>query len=219
MAVMIILLLGKPGSGKGTQAKLLVDKFGLYYFATGDFSRNLAKNDPRVAEIVSSGKLIPEDEMTDHVIKFLEEKQSFLKNILFEGFPRYVTQYQKLEEWLGGKGFKFDFVFLIDVSDEEVVRRLSARRIDKNTGKIYNLITEPPGADVDPKNLEQRSDDSEETIKKRLEVFNENTLPTIEYAQKVGKLVKIDGGRSIDEIQKDLVTAIEDKLKNEASSN
>ncbi len=206
---MIILILGKPGSGKGTQAELLVKKYNLYYFATGDFSRKWAQEDERIRKIVESGGLISEQEMTDHVLEFLEKNRGVLKNMIFEGFPRYVSQYQNLEKWLREKGYEIDYVFLIDVSDEEVIKRLSARRIDRKTGKIYNLITELPGPEVNPNDLVQRDDDNEVAIKNRLKVFREYTQPTIEYAQKIGKLIKINGEQSVEEIQKEIQKVIE----------
>ena len=103
---MNIILLGAPGSGKGTQASMLSNKLGLYYFQTGKLSRDLAKKDKRLREIINSGKLIPEQEMTMYVIDNLSKNRSKMNNILFEGFPRFISQYKALAEFLRSKGRK-----------------------------------------------------------------------------------------------------------------
>ena len=137
---MNLIILGPPGSGKGTQARLLASALGLFYFETGKFSRELAKKDPRIDEIINKrGELIPEEEMTSYVRESLEEKVPNAQKILFDGYPRFVTQYKFLESWLRGKNSKIDKVILLEVSEKEVIRRLSARRMVKETGLIPGI--------------------------------------------------------------------------------
>lgn len=208
---MIVLLLGKPGSGKGTQAKRLCDALGYYYFSTGDFSRSLAKREKRIADIMNSGGLIPEEEMTNYVSKFLEEKILETKDMVLDGFPRFVSQYKFFKDWLKGRGLDVDLVISLDITDEESITRISSRRMDKNTGKIYNLATEPPPASVKSEDLVQRSDDTPEIIKNRLKVYMANTQPMIDYIEKEGRLVHVDGARSVEVIQSELVKIIKEK--------
>jgi adenylate kinase len=141
---MNIIILGAPASGKGTQAALLAEKFGLYLLQTGELSRSLAKKDERIKEIVDSGKLIPEEEMTMYVLDFLHKEKPNLKNILFEGFPRFVSQYDALEKFLKSKGDDIDLVISIDISKKEAVKRISSRRICEKCGKVYSSIQEHP---------------------------------------------------------------------------
>ncbi len=209
---MIILILGKPGSGKGSQAKRLAEQLGFFYFATGDFSRELAQKDPRIKKIVEGGALIPEKEMTSYISNYLEEKLAETKNIIFDGYPRYVGQYQFLEGWLADRNLGIDLIILLDVSDGEVIRRNSARRLDKKTGKTYNLITDPPPASVKKEDLVQREDDKESVIKKRLAVYQKNVVPMIDYIRAKGKLLTVDGARPIEVIQEELVKLIKEKL-------
>jgi len=214
---MIILIQGKQGSGKGTQAKMLVEKYGLYFFSTGDLSRKLAKEDPRIDELINvKGQLIPTEEMTVHVSKFLDEKfKGKPKDMLFDGYPRFVEQYKHLSKWLKDRGTKIDAVVMLEISDNEAIKRLSNRRLDPKTGKIYNFHTAPkPGPEVDVKALVQRKDDMPSVIKGRLQEYEKNTLPMIQLIKEEGNLVEVDGERPIDVIHKDIVNRIEKKLQN-----
>lgn len=205
---MNIVLLGSPASGKGTQAELLCQKFGLYHLSTGDISRELSKKEARIKEIVDSGKLIPQEEMTMYVINFLTKEKPGLKNILFEGFPRFIPQYEALEAFLKTNGDDIDVVFSLDVSKEEAVRRISARRTCQKCGRVYNLITNPPKiADFCEcgGKLVLRKDDEPEGVRVRFEYYKENTEKLIDYLDQKGKLVRINGERLIEEIQEDLV--------------
>ena len=144
---MNIILLGSPASGKGTQANLLCEKFNLYHLSTGDVSRKLAETDQRIKEIIDSGKLIPAEEITMHVINFLTNEKSDLKDILFEGFPRFITQYEALDNFLKNKGDDIDLVISLEVSQEEAVKRISSRRVCSNCGENFNILTKPSKTD------------------------------------------------------------------------
>ena len=203
---MNVVLLGLPGSGKGTQAELISKEFNLYYFQTGEFSRKLALKNLRIRKIVEKGELIPEKEMTKYVLEYLDEELPQGKNILFEGFPRFVSQFENLEGWLKIRGQKVDKVLFLNLSEEEVIRRLSSRRICKICGKVYNLITNPPkGKNCEcGGGLEQRSDDNIKSIKIRLKYYRENTGVLVNYLERLGRLAKINAERPILEIFEDI---------------
>jgi len=206
---MNLVLLGAPGSGKGTQAKLLSQKLNLFYLQTGELSREWAKKDRRIREIINSGRLIPEKEMTKFVMKYLEKKVPEGKNILFEGFPRFISQYEEYEKWLASKNQKIDAVISLDISVEEAIKRLSGRRICENCGEVYNLLTNPPQEEGEcgrcGGRLIQREDDKPEAIKTRFEYFQKNTKKLIDYLDEKGKLIRIDAARPIDLIFKDIL--------------
>lgn len=208
---MNIIILGPPGSGKGTQARRIVEFLNLFYFESGEFSRKLAKASPRIEKIVGGGGLIPEEEMTKYVAEYLEKEIPGGRNILFDGYPRFITQYKFLEHWLENEGSRIDKVFLFEVSDKETIRRLSARRICGKCGTVYNLITNPPPGERCKcgGELIQRDDDKPEVIKERLKVYKENTLPMVEYIEKRGILERVDAERPIDTIYLDLIQRIE----------
>jgi adenylate kinase len=205
---MNIVLLGSPASGKGTQAEILCRKLGLYHLSTGEISRTLAEKDARIKEIVDSGKLIPHEEMTMYVLDFLGSKKTDLSNILFEGFPRFIPQYEALANFLHTEGHDIDIVFSLDVSEAEAVKRISARRVCKNCGENFNIITEPSQkegiCDKCGGKLIQRKDDNPESVKVRFKYYQDNTKELIDFLDKKGKLTRVNGERPIDEIAKDL---------------
>ncbi len=210
---MNIVLLGPPGSGKGTQAEMLSDHFNLYYLQTGDLARELAEKDTRINEIIDSGKLIPEEEMTAFVMKHLEKNVPEGRNILFEGFPRFVHQYQVYEKWLASKGEKIDKVILLDIAEEDVVKRLSARRICSKCDKVYNLITNPPpeGKCECGGELVQRDDDNPNAIKVRFDYYRKNTKLLADYLKDKGSLIIIDANRPINVIFEEIVQKLNKK--------
>jgi len=201
---MNIVLLGLPGSGKGTQAERIVKKLGIYYFEAGRFLRNLAETNAEIKKIIDSGKLIPQEKMTRDVQEFLEKNVPEGSDILFEGYPRFIGQYLFLRKWLAQRNKKIDKVIILDVDKEEVIKRLSARRICESDGKIYNLITNPPKKGDCKGRIIQREDDKPEVIKKRFEEYEENVMPLVRYIEKEGKLIHIDGTQPIDRVAKDV---------------
>ncbi len=209
---MNLILLGAPGSGKGTQAELLSKKFKLFYLQTGDLAREWAEKDHRIKEIVDSGRLIPEEEMSDYVMKYLEERVPRGGNILFEGFPRFISQYKKYEKWLRSKSEKIDAVISLDINEGEAIKRLSSRRICEKCGEVYNLITNPPPENGKCKcggNLIQREDDNPESIRVRFKYYHDNTKKLIDYLDSLGRLVRVDAAEPIDSV----FTAILAKLR------
>ncbi len=201
-----LVLLGPPGSGKGTQAELLAGELGFVHYSTGEVFRvEIGKGTPlgkKVEGYVVSGGLVPDDVVLEVVEGFLRANAD--RSIVFDGFPRTVPQAEGLDRLLNRLGLDLNLVVLVDLSDEEVVKRLSSRRQCKNCGKIYNLTFSPPKrpgvCDECGGELYQRKDDQEETIRSRLKVYKEQTSPLIDYYERQGKLVRLDGALGRDRV-------------------
>jgi len=204
---MNILILGPQGSGKGTQARLLSEKLGLYYFESGNFLREIAAKNEELRVHLAQGKLVPDEEMSSYVQSFFDAKGVY-DNIIFDGFPRTVVQYNFFKKWLEDKDSSLDFVIVLNISEEETVKRLAARRQDPQTGKIYNLITDPPPEGVDKSKLVQREDDTPAAIKQRLAWYGKLVVPLIEVMKKDAKVIEVDGERPIEAVFKDILRAL-----------
>lgn len=178
---MNIILFGPQGSGKGTQAQLLAEKFGFFYFESGAYLRKVAESNPELRKMLDSGILVPDIEMTSYLTAFFDENALY-DDIIFDGFPRTLEQYKFLKVWLTEKQVKIDLGIVLEIGEDESIKRLSLRK---------------------------REDDTPEAIKKRLELYHKRTEILIEEIQKDAKVIKINGERSIEEIQKDLVTIVE----------
>lgn len=200
---MNIILMGPQGSGKGTQGRILMEKFNLFYFESGAYLRRMAEEHPEIKKIMDEGKLVPDEEFTSYLTAYFDSK-SIYDNILFDGFPRTIEQYKFLKNWLTVKKVKLDLVLVIEISEEETVRRLSCRRLDPQTGKIYNLLTDPPPESVDQTKLVIRDDDKPEAIKVRLTAYKQRTEKLISFIESDSKVVRVNGERPIDVIAKDL---------------
>jgi adenylate kinase len=163
--------------------------------------------------MINSGKLIPSEEMTMYVLDFLKTQKPDLKDILFEGFPRFITQYEALANFLRGKGDDIDTVISLEVSEKVAIERISSRRVCEGCGENFNTVTKPPKIDgICDKcggKLIQRQDDNPESVKVRFKYYQENTKELIDYLDKNGILVKVDGERPIDEIASDLRGIVE----------
>lgn len=206
---MNIIVLGAQASGKGTQARLLAKELNLFYFESGNFLRELAKTDSSIDERINKkGELLPDEEMFSLMVKHIEENNPSRENLLLEGYPRSIKQYELLKAWLAEKSQKIDHVIYLEISEKEIMRRLSTRRVDRKTGEIYNLLTNPPDPEVNKDDLYQRPDDKTEAIEKRLKMYKENTFPLIEALEKEGILEKIDGEQPIEKVFKDILVRI-----------
>ncbi len=173
---MNIVILGPQGSGKGTQAKLLAEKFGLFYFESGEFLREIAEKRIDVKKILDSGKLVPEVELTSYISAYLDEKQIY-DNIIFDGFPRTIEQYKFFEKWLKEKNIGINLVIVLEVSEKTTLERLAKR---------------------------DREDDTAIAIKTRLEVYKKETMPLVAELKKETKVMEIDGERTVQEIFEDI---------------
>lgn len=208
---MNIILLGPPGGGKGTQAKRIVEKYGIPHIATGDILREaVAKGTElgkKAKEYMDRGELVP-DEIVIGIVKERLKQPDCEKGFLLDGFPRTIKQAEALDEMLKELGKSIDAVIYIDVPEEEVVKRIAYRRTCRNCGAVYNLIYSPPKEDNKCDKcggeLYQRDDDKEEVVRQRFKVYMENTAPLIEYYEKRGILYKVDGTKSIDEVWKQI---------------
>lgn len=211
---MNIVILGAPGSGKGTQAKLLANNLGLFHLSTGEIFRKIKNSDNEIKEIIQKGDLVPDDKVVNILRNYLE-KNSLYDDLIIDGSPRSLYQYEKLKKMFAEKGKGIDAAIFISISQKESVKRLSARRRDKKTGKIYNLITNPPGPDVNENDLVQREDDKEEAIRERLRTQKvpKDLLDTIKND---GILVKINGERPIDVIFADILEKLKKNDKNKS---
>lgn len=195
-----MILVGPPGAGKGTQAARLVDEFGIPHIATGDIFRSAIKNETplgkKAQEYIDQGQLVP-DEVTVGIVEKRLNQDDCQKGFILDGFPRTVAQADALNDILADLDIKLDAVLNIEVSEEEVVRRLSGRRVCSECGASYQLEFNPPQeeniCDKCGGELYQRDDDEPETIKERLEVYKDKTEPLINYYQKEGTLKSIDG--------------------------
>jgi adenylate kinase len=204
---MNIILLGPPGSGKGTQAKLIEERCGIPQISTGDMLRKAVENKTelgiRAKNYMDSGALVP-DEL---VIKITEERlkaEDCRDGFILDGFPRTVPQAEALDEVLNKMNKKIDNALNIEVKEDDIIRRMSGRRICKGCGASYHIIFNPPKeeniCDLCGKELYQRDDDKEETVRNRLKVYKDQTEPLINYYREKSVLRSIDGGRKIEEV-------------------
>ena len=209
---MNLIVLGPQGSGKGTQAKLLVSKLGLVYLEMGEVLRELAsKKTPlgeKIASFQSQGKLVT-DEIIAEVLKSFLTEENFKKGVLFDGFPRTLPQEGLLEDELKNHQVKIDKVIFLNISFQESLRRLKARRICPTCGINYNLVTMPPKngelCDQCGSQLITRSDETDEVIKERLEVYQKETLPLIEIYRHKGVLVEVNGEQPVTAIHQEIL--------------
>jgi adenylate kinase len=205
---MNILFLGPQGSGKGTQARQLVGKYKYFYLSAGDILRMQGETDPELKAKIDRGEFLKDEETVRRLTRYLDENKVKDK-ILFDGFPRSVIQYNLTKKWLAAKGSRIDKVIVLTLSEDESLRRLSARRMDPVSGRIYNLITDPPKVGVDISKLVQRDDDKPEAIKKRLAWYNDLTKPLIDQLKKETQVFEIDGERPVEVISQDILKALQ----------
>jgi adenylate kinase len=202
-----LVLLGPPGAGKGTQAERLVTDFELPYYATGNILRAAIEEESELGreakEYVDRGDLVP-DELICRVIEERLDSGEADDGFLLDGFPRTIGQAEMLERALDERGRSLTAVLLIEVSDDEVVRRLSGRRTCVKSGHVYHVEFDPPKnegiCDQDGSRLIQRDDDKPETIRNRLAVYHQQTEPLIAFYKEKGLLRRFDGSRTPDDV-------------------
>jgi len=210
----ILVFLGPPGAGKGTQAKLLSQRMGFLHLSTGDLLREAVKNQTplgkKAKEYMDRGELVP-DEL---IVQLIEETMPKDGNVILDGFPRTVNQALALEEMLRVKGKKISKVLFFDVPDEVIIDRLSGRRVCSKCGAVYHVKYNPPKVegvcDLCGGTLVQRDDDKEEVVRKRLEVYRKQTQPLIEFYQERGIIYKLDAGKGVEELFEEVKGLVRD---------
>ncbi len=207
---MRLAIFGAPGVGKGTQAKLVVQRLGLAHISTGDLIRAAIRQDTPVGKkarsYVRAGQLVP----GPIVRKLAEDTLAGVDNDYFilDGYPRTIEQAEWLTEYLEKHEAPLEAVVSLDVPDERIVLRLSQRRMHKDTGEIYHLEFHPPPPDVKPEMLLQRKDDRPDAIQKRLDVYHRQTKPLEDYFQDRGLLHVVDGYGSIEVVYARIVSVL-----------
>jgi adenylate kinase len=207
----IIVLIGAPGAGKGTQARLLQERRGIPQISTGDMFREMKTLDTPLArevqEVMRSGKLVS-DEITYRMVQDRTSRSDIDGTYLLDGYPRTAIQAEQLEELAREQGREIKAIE-VEVPKDELFRRLTGRRTCPVCGEIYNIYSRPPKADnvcdLHPDSqLSHRSDDNEESVRTRLETFETSTAPLLEYYDLTGRLEKVDGTGEIEEIYQQL---------------
>lgn len=213
--VTFIVLLGPPGVGKGTQANILSKKTGLAHISSGDLFRENLKNQTELGKLaqtyMSKGELVPDD-VTIAMIRERLSRPDCTTGAILDGFPRTPAQASALEDMLREFKGQVDIVPLIQASEDILVERLGGRWTCRAKGHIFNQKTNPPEndqkCDFDGSELYQRDDDKAETVRRRIEVYFQQTTPLITYFRDHGKLVEVNGMQSIDQVTDDLLAAV-----------
>ncbi|MDV2857412.1 adenylate kinase [Oceanimonas sp. CAM02] len=209
---MRIVLLGAPGAGKGTQAQFIMEKFGIPQISTGDMLRAAIKAGTplglKAKEVMDNGQLVSDDIIIG-LVKERISQDDCAKGFLLDGFPRTIPQADAMKE----AGVDVDHVLEFAVPDEEIVKRMSGRRVHQGSGRVYHLVYNPPKVegkdDVTGEELVIRADDEEATVRKRLAVYHEQTAPLIDYYKQEAdagrtKHHKVDGTQSVEAVSREL---------------
>lgn len=220
---MVIIMLGAPGTGKGTVAGFLTGELGIPQVSTGDIFRKHMKEGTELGKIaesyITNGKLVP-DELTIELVKNRLEEQDVQEGIILDGFPRTVKQAEELDKILGNKGRKVDIVVNLTTPEEEIIERVVSRRICSNheCKTVYNLQLNPPKqegiCDKCGHELIQRKDDNIETVKARLDNYFKQTSPLVEYYKKKGNLYSALVSKTINKLGKDVADELVEYIKN-----
>ena len=207
MSELNLILLGPPGAGKGTQAERLTDDFNLPYIATGNILRKAVAEETLLGKqaktFMDDGKLVPDEVITGVILEAIDRVDA-RDGFILDGFPRTIPQADALAEGMEANDRNLTAAILIEVPDDEVMRRMSGRRVSVKTGRVYHVEFDPPKhegrCDVDGSRLVQRDDDRPATVAKRLSVYHEQTEPLITYYEDKGLLRRFDGTRSPTEV-------------------
>ncbi len=212
---MRLVLLGAPGAGKGTQAQVISEKFCIPHISTGDIFRSNIKNGTdmgkKAKEYIDKGLLVP-DEVTINIVKDRLKESDCKNGFILDGFPRTITQAEALDEVLSGFGISLDFVVNISVTNNQIIERLSGRRVCQKCGKSYHIKYNPPTegevCDDCHSKVIQRDDDKEETVMRRIRTYHEQTEPLIDYYGKKGILLTIEGQELIEDTTKEVMKVL-----------
>jgi adenylate kinase len=211
----IIVLIGAPGAGKGTQARLLQERKGIPQISTGDMFREMKALDTPLAkevqQIMASGKLISDD-ITYRIVRERTSKSDIAGTYVLDGYPRTAVQAEQLEELAEEQGKEITAIE-VDVPGDELFKRLTGRRSCPVCGEIYNIYSKPPKTEGfcdihSDAELVHRADDNEDSVKTRLETYEANTRPLLDYYEKSGRLAKIDGTGEVEDIYNELVKLV-----------
>lgn len=216
MAPMYIVMLGAPGAGKGTQAKKIAQELSLVHISTGDLFRENLKNETELGKLaqqyMNKGELVPDD-VTVRMVEERLSRPDCKNGAVLDGFPRNPDQARAFDAILAKMGHQINLVPFIKVPDEVLVERLSGRWMSPS-GRVYHEKYNPPVVkwidDIDGSQLYQREDDKPKTVRHRIEVYNQQTAPLIDYYQDKGLLVEIDGTQPIEDVTADIMKAIEE---------
>mgnify|MGYP001283134366 FL=1 len=207
---MNIILFGPPGAGKGTQGDYLVKSFNLFKISTGDLLRNEIKNESllgkEIKSVIEKGKFVS-DNIVNKLIDSVVFEKKYYNKIIFDGYPRNLTQVNHLESVINKNNQKISCVLNINVNQETVIKRILGRQSCSKCGKIFNKFYNPPNVTnhkCEPKHLKTRSDDTEETIKKRYKTYEEITFPIIEHYRNRNMLFDVNGMVEISEINEEI---------------
>lgn len=211
-----LILLGAPGAGKGTQAQILREKFGLAHISSGDlFRENVSKQTPlgKLAKLyMDKGELVPDD-VTIQMVMDRITRPDCEKGVVFDGFPRTAAQAKALDVALAQEGKKINAVLLVKVRDGLLVERLTARWTCPTCGSVYNRLSSPPKiegkCDKEGSALTQRDDDKPATVKNRLNVYYTQTAPLIDFYRNAGVLREADGEQTIEQVQTAIIKIVE----------
>lgn len=208
---MIIVLLGPPGVGKGTQGALMAEELHISIISTGDLLRDKVNKETDLGKLakgfMDKGELVP-DELIVGMIKERTKEKDCKRGFILDGFPRTLSQAESLENMLEQNNLGVDMVFLFNVSEQEIIKRLTGRRICERCGALYHVYYNPPHkeniCDRCGGKLITRDDDNEETVKNRIEVYEKNTAPLIGFYKKQNKLYTINGTGKVEQIFKEI---------------
>lgn len=212
---MNILFMGPPGAGKGTQAQVIVDAFGLPHISTGDAFRLAIKEGTPIGvkakEYIDQGLLVPDD-VTNGIVRERLSQPDCEKGFLLDGFPRTLLQAEALDTLLLDSGRKLDHVVNLNVDPEKLLVRITGRRICKTCGTTYHVVFNPPKqegvCDKDGGELYQRPDDNEESVRTRLDEYTSKTAPLIDYYANKGLLRQIDGDQEIGTVSEGILSVL-----------
>ncbi|AGB18131.1 adenylate kinase [Thermoanaerobacterium thermosaccharolyticum] len=216
---MRVILLGPPGAGKGTQAERITKDYEIPHISTGDIFRYNIKNNTELGKLAKQytekGLLVPDD-VTNKIVEDRLSKDDCKDGFLLDGYPRNVVQAESLGKYLENKGLKIDHVLNIIVDRDELVKRLSGRRVCPSCGATYHIVTKPPKVegicDHCGEKLIQRTDDNIESVLKRLEVYEDETKLLVEYYGKLNLIRNIDGNKPVNEVYKEIQALIGDEV-------